>query len=62
VGQPPTARVSVVVSLGTLLGEEHGVGEVPGYGFISGDHARQRGCQVLCVSGVGYRWWLMRSG
>jgi hypothetical protein len=41
VGQPPTARVSVVVSLGTLLGEEHGVGEVPGYGFISGDHARQ---------------------
>ena len=35
------ARVSVVVSLGTLLGEEHGVGEIPGYGFISGDHARQ---------------------
>ena len=33
--------MTVVVSLGTLLGEEHGVGEVPGYGFISGDHARQ---------------------
>ncbi len=41
VGQPPPARVSVVVSLGTLLGQEHGVGEIPGYGFISGDHARQ---------------------
>jgi hypothetical protein len=54
-----------VVSLGTLLGEEHGVGEVPGCGFISGDHARQLatargsvwqrivtgGCQVVCVSG-----------
>ncbi len=41
VGQAPPARVCVVVSLGTLLGEEHGVGEIPGYGFISGDHARQ---------------------
>jgi hypothetical protein len=41
VGQAPPARVSVLVSLGTLLGEEHGVGEIPGYGFISGDHARQ---------------------
>ena len=41
VGQPPPARVTVVVSLATLLGEEGGVGEIPGYGFISGEHARQ---------------------
>ena len=27
--------------LPTLLGEEHGVGEIPGLGFVSGDHARQ---------------------
>ena len=41
VGQAPAARVSVVVSLGTLLGEERGVGEIPGYGYASGEHARQ---------------------
>ena len=41
VGQAPAARVTVVVSLGTLLGEEHGVGEIPGYGYVSGAHARQ---------------------
>ena len=41
VGQAPAARVSVVVSLGTLLGEERGVGEIPGYGYVSGEHARQ---------------------
>ena len=41
VGQAPAARVSIVVSLGTLLGEEHGVGEIPGYGYVSGEHARQ---------------------
>jgi hypothetical protein len=41
VGQPPPARVTVVVSLATLLGEERGVGEIPGYGFVSADHARQ---------------------
>jgi hypothetical protein len=41
VGQAPTARVTLVVSLGTLLGEERGVGEIPGYGHVSADHARQ---------------------
>lgn len=41
VGHPPPARVTVVVSLATLLGEEGGVGEIPGYGFVSADHARQ---------------------
>jgi hypothetical protein len=41
IGQPPPARVTVVVSLATLLGEERGVGEIPGYGFVSADHARQ---------------------
>ena len=41
VGQAPAARVTVVVSLGTLLGEERGVGEIPGYGYVSGEHARQ---------------------
>ena len=40
VGQAPAARVTVVVSLGTLLGEERGVGEIPGYGYVSGEHAR----------------------
>ena len=41
VGRAPTARVTLVVSLGTLLGEERGVGEIPGYGYVSGEHARQ---------------------
>ena len=41
VGQAPTARVTLVVSLATLLGEEGGVGEIPGYGYVSGEHARQ---------------------
>ena len=41
VGQAPAARVTLVVSLATLLGEEHGVGEIPGYGYVSGEHARQ---------------------
>jgi hypothetical protein len=41
VGQAPAARVTVVVPLGTLLGEEGGVGEIPGYGYVSGEQARQ---------------------
>jgi hypothetical protein len=41
VGQAPAARVTVVVSLGVLLGEERGLGEIPGYGYVSGEHARQ---------------------
>jgi hypothetical protein len=41
VGQAPPARVTVVVSLGTVLGEERGVAEIPGYGYVSGEHARQ---------------------
>jgi YD repeat-containing protein len=41
VGRAPAARVTLVVSLGTLLGEEGGVGEIPGYGYVSGEHARQ---------------------
>ncbi|HEU4999259.1 MAG TPA: HNH endonuclease [Lapillicoccus sp.] len=40
VGQAPPARVTVTVSLATLLGEEHGVGELPGYGYLSGEHVR----------------------
>lgn len=41
VGQAPTARVTLVVSLATLLGEEGGVGEITGYGYVSAEHARQ---------------------
>ena len=40
VGQAPPARVTVTVSLATLLGEEHSVGELPGYGYLSGEQVR----------------------
>jgi hypothetical protein len=40
-GQAPPARVTVVVSLATLLGEERGVGEIPGYGYVTAEQARQ---------------------
>lgn len=37
----PPAHVNVVVSLTTLLGLDDAVAEVPGYGFVTGVHARQ---------------------
>ena len=41
VGQPAPGRVTVIVSLATLLGEERGVGKIAGYGFIYGRPRRQ---------------------
>jgi hypothetical protein len=40
VGHAPPARVTVTVSLATLIGEEPGVGELPGYGYLSGEQVR----------------------
>ena len=45
VGMAPVAHVNVVVGLSTLLGLEEGIAEVPGYGYLSGEHARQ-----LCLA------------
>jgi hypothetical protein len=45
VGTAPVAHVNVVVGLATLLGLDDGIGEVPGYGYLSGEHARQ-----LCLA------------
>jgi hypothetical protein len=45
VGMAPVAHVNVVVELSTLLGLEDGIAEVPGYGYLSGEHARQ-----LCLA------------
>ncbi|HEU4330033.1 MAG TPA: hypothetical protein VFR40_02890 [Lapillicoccus sp.] len=50
VGQAPPARVTVIVSLATLLGEEHGVGEMSGYGYLSGEQVRS------LVFGRGSSW------
>lgn len=36
----PAAHVNIVVSLNTLLGLDDGVAEIPGWGFLSGAHAR----------------------
>jgi hypothetical protein len=37
----PAARVNLTVSLATLVGAEKGVGEIPGYGFVSASQARE---------------------
>lgn len=66
----PPARVSVVVALTTLLGLDEGIGELPGYGFVTGSHVREvamahgsvwrrlvtdRAGQVIDVSPYRYR-------
>ncbi|MGZ4601311.1 MAG: hypothetical protein ACXVYY_12060 [Oryzihumus sp.] len=40
-GRPPAARVTVTVSLATLLGVTEGTGEIPGHGFVQADHVRE---------------------
>lgn len=37
----PSAQVELVVSLDTLAGAPGGVAELPGHGFITGEHARE---------------------
>lgn len=37
----PSAQVELVVSLDTLAGARGGVAELPGHGFITGEHARE---------------------
>ena len=41
VGQAPAAHVNVVVGLSTLLALDNAPAEIPGYGFVTGEHARQ---------------------
>lgn len=45
VGTAPVAHVNVVIGLTTLLGLGSGIAEIPGYGYLSGEHARQ-----LCLA------------
>jgi len=40
-GQPPPARVQLVVSLTTILGVDGGVGQIPGWGYLPGRRARE---------------------
>jgi hypothetical protein len=39
-GEPPAARVDVIVALSTLLGLDETPGELPGHGPVTADHAR----------------------
>lgn len=40
-GEPPPAHVQLIVSLPTTLGLAQGIGQIPGWGAISGQQARQ---------------------
>ncbi|MDQ1537251.1 MAG: hypothetical protein QOE58_1644, partial [Actinomycetota bacterium] len=48
-GEPPAARVSVVVSLNTLLGLEQGIGQISGWGAIPAAQARKLALQAGSV-------------
>jgi hypothetical protein len=39
-GKPPAAQVQLIVSLPTMLGLDHGVGQIPGWGPVTGQQAR----------------------
>ncbi len=41
VGAFPPARVNLVVGLSTLLGQDDGLGELPGHGYLAAAHARE---------------------
>ncbi|HZW42952.1 MAG TPA: hypothetical protein VFF32_00990, partial [Dermatophilaceae bacterium] len=45
-GEPPTARVQLITSLPTVMGLDHGVGQIPGWGAISGQQARDLALQA----------------
>jgi hypothetical protein len=45
-GKPPVARVQLIVSLPTTLGLDHGVGQIPGWGAVSGQQARDLALQA----------------
>jgi len=45
-GAPPAAQVQLIVSLPTLLGLDHGVGQIPGWGTVSGQQARELALRV----------------
>ena len=45
-GKPPAAVVQLIVSLPTMLGLDHGVGEIPGWGCLSGQQARDLALQL----------------
>lgn len=41
IGTSPAAQVQLIVSLPTVLGLDHGVGQIPGWGAVSGQAARK---------------------
>ena len=45
-GKPPAAVVQLLVSLPTLLGLDHGIGQITGWGPVSGQQARQLAIQL----------------
>ncbi len=52
VGAFPPARVNLVVGLSTLLGQDDGLGELPGHGYLAAAHARE----VATTDGSRWRW------
>jgi len=45
-GPPPAARVQLIVSLATIVGVDAGVGQIPGWGYVSGRQARELALQA----------------
>jgi hypothetical protein len=45
-GKPPAAMVHLIVSLPTMLGADQGVGQIPGWGAISAQRARELALQA----------------
>jgi len=39
-GKPPAAQVQLIVSLPTMLGLDRGIGQIPGWGAVTGQQAR----------------------
>ena len=44
-GTPPAAQVQLIVSLTTLLGLDDGAGQIPGWGYVSAQQARELALQ-----------------
>jgi hypothetical protein len=45
-GKPPVATVQLIVTLPTLLGLDHGVGQIPGWGCVSRQQAQDLALQL----------------
>ncbi|MHB8274775.1 MAG: HNH endonuclease signature motif containing protein, partial [Dermatophilaceae bacterium] len=45
-GRPPAAAVQLIVSLPTMMGLDRGVGQIPGWGCVSGLQTRQLALQL----------------